>query len=231
MISEVLEKFRDWTAMVFFDDILVYTKGKWEEHLEQVREVLEKLEAHDFKLNKKKLTIGVKEVKFLGAIIGQVWIKIDSTKMKVIWKWPVPTKIKKVQAFLGLTNYYRKFIKDYARITTPLTTLLKKENRFKWDKEQQNAFRTLKGQFIENKLLVLPNPAWQFRVNIDASIETLGAVFSQEHEGKWKLVAFHSQQLSLAEWNYVLWLGLAHRLLWLHAAPGASQSLVAVRGA
>jgi hypothetical protein len=131
MISGVLEKFRDRTAMVFFDNILVYIKERWEKHLEQVREVLEELETHDFKLNKKKSIIGVKKVEFLKAIIGQGWIKMDSTKVEVIREWPVPTKIKEVQAFLELTNYYWKFVKDYARITTPLTTLLKKENRFK----------------------------------------------------------------------------------------------------
>jgi hypothetical protein len=70
MILGVLEKFRDRIAIVFFDDILVYTKERWKKHLEQVREILEELKANNFKLNKKKSTIGVKEVKFLEAIIG-----------------------------------------------------------------------------------------------------------------------------------------------------------------
>lgn len=104
--------------------------------MEQVLTVLEK---HQFYAKKSKWTFGKEEVEYLGHIISKEGVKVDPNKIKAIEKWPKVVNISKLRGFLGLTRYYRKFIKNYAHITAPLTNLLKK-NSFRWNDEAEKCF-------------------------------------------------------------------------------------------
>jgi hypothetical protein len=101
------------------------------------------LRKNQFYAKLSKCSFGKKEVEYLGHIISQEGVKVDPNKIKAITEWPKPKNISKLRGFLGLTGYYRRFIKNYAHLTTPLSNLLKK-NSFKWDNNAKECFETLK---------------------------------------------------------------------------------------
>jgi len=112
----------------FIDDILVATEME-ERHDELVEEVLKRLEENDLFMKPEKCKWKVREVEFLGVVIGPKGVKMQKKKIEGVLNWPVPRNIKEVQKFLDLANYYRKFIKDFTRIATPLYVLVRKEQR------------------------------------------------------------------------------------------------------
>jgi len=112
----------------FIDNILVATDTK-EGHDELVEEVLRRLEENDLFVKPKKCKWKVREVKFLGVVIGPKGVEMQKEKVEGVLSWPAPKNVKEVQKFLGLTNYYRRFIKDFARIAAPLHVLVRKEQK------------------------------------------------------------------------------------------------------
>jgi len=118
----------------FIDDILVVTDTE-EGHDELVEEVLRRLEENDLFVKPEKCKWKVREVEFLGVVIGPKEVEMQKEKIKEVLNWLVPRNVKEVQKFLGLTNYYRRFIKDFARIVAPLHVLVRKEQKWKWEKE------------------------------------------------------------------------------------------------
>jgi len=108
-----------------------------------------------------------------------------------------------VQKFLGLANYYRQFIKNFAKIAAPLHVLVRNEQKWKWEKEQKKAFRKLKTVFTTEPILAIPDINREMRVEVDASDYVTGEVLSTKCEsGKWRLVAFISKLLNATERNY-----------------------------
>ena len=118
----------------FIDDILVATDTE-EGHDKLVEEVLKRLEENDLFVKPEKCKWKVREVEFLGVIISPKGVEMQKEKIKEVLNWLVPRNVKEVQKFLGLTNYYRRFIKDFARIVAPLHVLVRKEQKWKWEKE------------------------------------------------------------------------------------------------
>ena len=130
-------------------------------------------------------------------------IQADPDKTSAMISFPVPSDIKELRQFLGLTNYYRRFIKGYSSIAEPLHKLTRKtEGGFKWNSECQNAFQHLKHLLVSPPILAYPQFQLPFVVASDASGCAIGAVLSQEHEGEEKVIAYWSHQLSKAERNY-----------------------------
>jgi len=120
-----------------------------------------------------------------------------------VLSWPAPKNVKEVQKFLGLANYYRWFIKDFAKIAAPLHVLVRKEQQWKWEKEQEETFRKLKTVLTTEPVLAIPDIDREMRVEADASDYTTGGVLSTKCEGrKWRLVAFISKSLNATEQNY-----------------------------
>ena len=142
------------------------------------------------------------EVDFLSMIVGHDGIKMDQTKVKAILDWPEPKNIKGVRSFLGLANFYQRFIKDYVCIACPLHDLTKKEEPFRWEETQQTAFDTLKKHFTTAPVLAFLDIDCKFHLESDASDYTTGAVLSIEKDGIWHPVTFSSHSMTPQEQNY-----------------------------
>ena len=115
-----------------------------------------------------KCTFGKEEVSYLGHVISKEGVKVDPEKIKSITNWPKPTKISKLRGFLGLTGYYRRFIRNYAHITTSLSNLVKK-NAFHWSEEADKCFKELKGIMSSTPVLATPDFSKPFLIECDAS--------------------------------------------------------------
>jgi hypothetical protein len=110
-------------CLIFLDDILIFS-STFEEHLERLEGVFARLEKHNLKLKPSKCEFFKSEVKYLGHIVSKKGIQTDPEKISALKTWPVPKNIKTLRSFLGFTGYYRRFVKDYARLVKPLNNLL-----------------------------------------------------------------------------------------------------------
>ncbi|MFS7888928.1 putative nucleotidyltransferase, Ribonuclease H [Helianthus anomalus] len=176
-------------VVIFFDDILVYSPS-WESHLDDLQLVFKILLQHHFMVNSSKCSIGQTSVDYLGHIIDGKGVSMDPKKIEAVLNWPVPTTLKGLRGFLGLTGYYRKFIKNYGSIARPLTNLTKKD-AFGWQSEAQQAFEQLKQTMTTAPVLALPDFTSPFVVECDASGRGIGAVLMQHN----KPIAYFSKAL------------------------------------
>src|SRR5947209_14023399 len=157
MMNDILED-PEAHVVVYIDDIIIFTKLKIsEEHNQLVKEVLDRLTKHDLFLKPKKCFFKKKEIKFLRVWVSKKGIRMDSKKVQAVQEWPHPTRVKQVQRFLGLANYYRRFIQGYSKIAHPLHELTKKDPAFKWEVKHQTAFDTLKRAFTQVLLVAFPD--------------------------------------------------------------------------
>ena len=130
-------------VIMYMDDILIFAKTK--EELERITKlVLEKLRENDLFLKAKRCKFEKTKIEYLGMIIEEGRISMDPIKLAGIREWPAPTTVKQVRSFLGFGNFYRKFISHYSDLAKPLTNLTKKDRRFEWIKDCQQAFNNLK---------------------------------------------------------------------------------------
>jgi hypothetical protein len=138
----------------------------------------------------------------LGHYISANGIEVDDRKVKAIRDWIPPINLTELRSFLGLANYYRRFVKHFSSLAAPLTKLLQKDVSFSWEKGQQEAFEALKDKLTTAPVLLIPNPEKPFLVTTDASDIAIGAVISQNNGKGDQPVAFESRKLSPAEQNY-----------------------------
>jgi hypothetical protein len=164
-------------VIVFFDDILVYSKT-WEDHLQHLELVFNCLLQNQFFLKDSKCSFAQESISYLGHIVSSHGVGPDPEKIQAMVDWPTPTTLKQLRGFLGLTGFYRKFVHKYAAIATPLTDLLKKD-AFVWSESAQTAFDALKKAMTEAPVLALPNFADDFLIETDASGTGMGAVLCQ----------------------------------------------------
>ncbi|GKC28423.1 ty3-gypsy retrotransposon protein [Tanacetum coccineum] len=163
--------------LVFFDDILVYSPNM-EQHLSHLDKTLQLLHDHQFFVKLSKCCFGQSKVSFLGHVITGDGVQVEKEKIDAVQSWPIPSNVKEVRGFLGLTGYYRRFVRNYGLIARPLTALTKK-NGFVWSHEAFVAFTTLK---LSVRVLRLPDFSKTFVVECDASSAGVGAIF-QENKG------------------------------------------------
>jgi len=135
--------------------------------------------------------------------MGQGKIEMEEDKVAGVLNWPIPRTVRDVRKFLGLTNYYRQFIKNFAALAKPLNMLTRKDEKWKWEEAQQKAFEQLKGIFMTRPLLVAPDLDKEFRVEADASnFATGGVLLIKCDNNKWRPVAYISKSLNETECNY-----------------------------
>ena len=220
LMSDIFIKQLDEYVLVFFDDILVYSKNA-EEHKLHVQNVLDLLQQHQLYAKKSKCTFFTHKVEYLGFIIFQEGVSTNPAKVEAVKNWPSPRNVRKVRGFLGLIGWYRIFIQSYARIASPIIATLKKAKGFVWNPSAEDAFLILKETLSSAPVLALPNFSKSFMVTIDASGQAIGGVLSQEG----KPVAFESRKLRDHELNYpthdLELLAIVHTLkIWCHFLLG-----------
>ena len=201
MMQKVLEPVLGKYVVVYLDDILIYSKGTEEEHMQHVENVMQLLEKAQLYCKLSKCTFGQKETKFLGHIVGADGIQVDPQKVSVLLNWPRPANVADVRSFLGLAVYFRKFVPHFSTIAHPLHKLLRAREPWLWTDACENAFNTLKTKLAEAPLLAMPNfdkDALPFEIICDASNVGVGAILTQGG----RPIAYESRRLNPAEMNY-----------------------------
>ena len=155
LMNDILKPYLRKSVLVFFDDILVYSPTL-EQHATHLTKVLQVLQRHQLRLNKKKCSFGQASLEYLGHIIYSKEVAADPQKVEAMQTWHVPKNPTSLRGFLGLTGYYRRFVQGYGSIAKPLTKLLTKEG-FLWTAEAQQAFETLKQAVTQLPILTVPD--------------------------------------------------------------------------
>ncbi|CAI5485184.1 unnamed protein product [Closterium sp. Yama58-4] len=179
LTHNIFRDFLDRFVIVFVDDILIFSKSL-RQHSEHLRQVLMKLREHRLFAKESKCEFANSSIPFLFHIISHNQLAMDPTKIQVVENWKQPTCIKDLQAFLGLANYYCKFINHFAAITSPLSSLLRKQQPFHWGPGQEEAFTTIKHALTSSPTLVLPNPSLPYIIWTYASQVATGAILCQD---------------------------------------------------
>ena len=203
LIDEVLRDCKSYCRQ-YIDDVAIFSNS-WEEHLDHIDTVLGKLEEAGLTIKPSKCYFAYQQVSYLGHIIGNGEIKPHLDKLEAVSNFPQPQTKKEVRSFLGLTGYYRKFIRNYEAIARPLIDLTKKKeaNRVIWNSQCETAFANLKSYLSSEPVLKAPDFSKHFFLQTDASKMGVGAVLSQlDDELREHPVVYLSRQLKQNERNY-----------------------------
>ena len=201
LMHQAFREHLDDFVLVFLDDILIFSKTL-EEHEDHVRKVLDILRREKLYAKESKCEFFRTEVEFLGHMVGRDGVRMMEDKVKAIADWPEPKNVRDVRAFLGTAGYYRKFIKDFSLLSSPLSELTKESVKFVWATEQQQAFVRLKHALQHGPVLVLPDPDLPYTVHTDSSGFATGAVLMQDQGKGLQPIAFMSKKMLDAETRY-----------------------------
>ena len=193
LMNTVFKPYLRKFVLVSFDDILIYSSDL-AAHLSHMKIVLEVLRKNELYANKKKCSFAKSKVDHLGHIISEKGVEVDPEKIRAIKAWPLPTNVREVRGFLGLTSYYRKFVQHYGTIAAPLTQLLK-TGGFKWSEEAHEAFVKFQQAMMTLPVLALPDFNAPFEIETDASGYRLGAVLVQNK----RPIVYYSHTLAVRD--------------------------------
>ncbi|KAJ9527530.1 hypothetical protein QJQ45_025738, partial [Haematococcus lacustris] len=235
IMNDIFRQELDDHVIVYLDDILIFSRTQ-EEHAKHLDRVLSLLRQHKLYAKLSKCEFGRSQTEFLGHIITSTSIACDPSKLAAINSWPVPTTVHDVRSFLGLSNYYRRFVNNFSSIAAPLTALTQadghdKQGKVTWTSTQQSAFDALKQALTSAPILIAPDPTQPYTLRCDASGIGIGAVLSQGTGPAERVVAYHSRKLLPAERNYPTHeqelLSLVEALkIWRHYLLGAHFTLL-----
>jgi hypothetical protein len=214
VMNSILQGLIGNICYVYLDDIIVVGTSL-ENHIENLNRVFERLISNNLKIQLDKCEFLKKETEFLGHVITPEGIKPNPDKIKQILNWPLPKTQKQIKQFLGLAGYYRRFIKDYAKLSRPLSKYLKRDATMNTnDPEYVKAFKTLRDIISSDQILAYPQFDNPFILTTDASKYALGAVLSQIQDGIERPIAFASRTLNDTEVNYSVTEKEALAIIW-----------------
>src|SRR5260221_596127 len=229
MMNDILQDFiHNGEAICYMDDILVYS-CTLSDHWWIVHQVLTTLHKQRLFLKPEKCKFEQKVVEYLGLVISKDHVAMDLTKVHRVTEWPTPMKVKEVQLFLGLVNFYWKFIHDFSNVTCPLYVLTCKTQQWVWGSPEQKAFDALKKAVTSAPVLTFPSQSGCFCLKCDASNFVTRAVLSQaQADGTHQPITFMSKGFSDAECNYQIhdkeMLAIMHTLdEWRHFLEGMTE--------
>jgi hypothetical protein len=210
---EVFKDLGDKFLKVFVDDLNVHSEN-WEDHLQHLGAVFSKLKEVNLKLNPGKCCFAAKSIVFLGHVVSREGTKPDPGKIDAVLRFPTPKTVTNVRSFLGLTGYYRKYIRAYSRMAGPLFELTKKDVMFVWDQNCQRAFDDMKRALMGAPILVRPDFKGSFCLDVDWSTKGVSAILSQK-EGRFeRVIAYASKALTVAQRKFHPMEGECYALIW-----------------
>jgi hypothetical protein len=203
MINAVLGSTRFSKATAYIDDILIYGKDI-SECLERLEEVLKAIENANLTLNLSKCDFLRQEIDYLGYEISAKGVRPGKKKILSVANFPRPENVHNVRQFLGLAGYFRKFVRNFAQVSFPLSKLLKKDTAWEWSDSQEQAFEALKSKLVERPVLSIYDPAAETELHTDASRLGVGGILLQRSSGSepFHPVAYFSRQTSPEEKNF-----------------------------
>ncbi|KAL0171115.1 hypothetical protein M9458_031427, partial [Cirrhinus mrigala] len=202
-VNDIFRDMLNRWVIVYIDDILIFS-NTYLEHIQHVRAVLKRLIHHQLYAKEEKCLFHQEKISFLGYVISPEGVAMDETKVNAVRNWPQPKTLKELQRFLGFSNFYRRFIRNFSSVAAPLTSMVKKGSaRLSWNPEALQAFHELRRRFSSAPVLKHPDPQLPFLVEVDASSTGVGAILSQR-QGPPRTFpcAFFSHKLNPAERNY-----------------------------
>lgn len=188
-------------AMAYLDDVIIFSKTE-EEHYKHIEVVLDLIRQAGLKLKMKKCQFFQDKISYLGHVVTKDGVLPDKDKVSAIMGMKQPTNVKEVRGFIGVTNFYRKFIPNYSQIASPLLDLTHKFAHFNWSRECEEAFQKLKHALCHPPLLAYPDMKRPFIVSCDASDKAIGAVLSQDFGEGERPIQYMSQRLSKSQRNW-----------------------------
>ncbi|KAJ9516381.1 hypothetical protein QJQ45_011054 [Haematococcus lacustris] len=206
LMNDIFRQELDDCVILYLDDILIFLRTQ-EEHAQHLRRVLSLLQQHKLYAKLSKCEFGLSQTEFLGHIITSTGIACDPRKVAAVESWPTPQIVHDVRSFLGLANFYRRFVKNFSDIAAPITALTQadghdKQGTVAWGPVQQSAFEALKKALTTAPVLIAPDPSQPYTLRCDASGIGIGAVLTQGKGPAERVVAYHSRKLLPAERNY-----------------------------
>jgi len=195
LINDTLREYLDDFVIVYLNDILIYSENL-ETHWEHMWKILKKLKERALYVKQLKSRFKTQKVKFLDYVIWSEQIEKNSEKTVAVQNWPTPTRLKKVQVFLKLVNYYWKFVLNYSQIVKPLTQLTQKTERWHWNQKQEEAFNALKESLSKTAHLVISQSACEKILKTDASDFVIDTCLYQIKDEVQRFIVFQSRKLS-----------------------------------
>jgi hypothetical protein len=212
-MSEVFKDLGRKFLKVFVDDLNVHNES-WGEHLQHLDAVLCKLREVNLKLNPNKCCFAAKTITFLGHVVSKNGTRPDPGKIEAVLHFPMPKIVTSVRSFLGLTGYYRKYIRGYSRLAGPLFELTRKDVAVVWNMGCEQAYQALKTALVDAPVLSRPDFKRTFWLDVDWSPKGVGAILSQK-EGRFeKVVAYASKSLKEAQRKFHPMEGECYALIW-----------------
>ncbi|GBG80748.1 hypothetical protein CBR_g31303 [Chara braunii] len=223
-MNQIFHDYLDKFVMVYLDDIFIFSRTV-EEHVGHLDKVLSLLRQHKFKINGEKCEFSRTCILYLGREISAEGLKPDDAKVVSIRDWPRPQSVTEMKSFLGMTDYYRNFVKNYSIVVAPMTDLTRLHTPWEWIDRCAAAFRHLKHALTHHEVLKLPDPDKPFIVTTDASQYGIGVVLAQQDGRKLRPTEYMpkkmpSQKLAKSTYEkelYAIYKALTH---WRHYLLG-----------
>ena len=203
LMHDIFRPHLDDFIIIYLDDILVFSKNE-ADHARHLATTLQLLQSNDLFANISKCVFAVPSVDFVGHIVSKDGISTDPAKIAAILAWPLPTNISDLRSFLGLANYYRRFIRRYSAIAAPLYAMLTRSHNWRapMPPTATPAFQALKTALTTAPVLALPDFTQPFCLHTDASSHATGAILTQGTGADERVIAYHSARLTPAQVRY-----------------------------
>ena len=201
LMTRVLQGLNWEICLVYIDDVIVFSSS-FEDHLNRLALVFDRLRSAGLTIKPTKSFFGQKRIKFLGHYVSKKGIEPMNEKCEAIRTFPTPTKPKDVKSFLGLAGYYRRFIKDFSKISGPLLELTKQDTTFDWTDDCTKAFNELKARLMTSPILAYPDYNKPYILQTDASGESIGMILAQKQNEQERVIAYAGKRLTPSEKNY-----------------------------
>lgn len=190
--------------LVYIDDLLVYS-NTFEDHVSHLQEVFDKLQEANLRLHPEKCQFALPKVKFLGHILSSSGVAVDPDKVEKVKVFPRPTNVTQLRQFMGLCNFYRRFVKGYAKLATPLNELLRKDVTFLWTQACEESFQALKSALMLTPTLAFADMQKPFHLSVDASATAIGYILSQtDDQGRDVPLEYGGRALRPAETRFMV---------------------------